>query len=85
MNNLGLCGINCQNLVTVTNKQWPQLKLLNLRYKSDYLDDNQIGSEGAKLLVKANMPMLETLFLTYCLIGTEGMSHIVKGKWKMLQ
>ena len=64
-------------------------KFMYFFYCSGY---NDIGNHGAKLLIKVDMPNLQTLwlsnFLLYilvgCHIGKEGSIHLSKGKWPNL-
>ena len=56
-----------------------------------YYSVNNIGSAGIKLLIKAELPLLQTLalgiiydMLELCGLGDEGARHLVKGHWPKL-
>ena len=52
------------DLAMTTNKSMSQLKELYLSAFSNYPGGNNIGSKGAKLLIKAELPLLEKLALS---------------------
>lgn len=43
------------------SKTWGNLKYLSLSEKLNYTDNNKIGSKGAKILIKGDLPTLEEL------------------------
>ena len=57
----------------------------------NYSDNNPIGIIGAKILAKANLPVLQNIKariwqinIESCYLGNEGIIHLAKSHWLML-
>lgn len=60
---LDQCNINAVSIEVVVKMSWPNLELLSLCQYWLILEDNNIGSKGAKLLSRANLRNLKYIGL----------------------
>lgn len=57
-NNLGSCHLTCLKISSLLEIKFDHLVLLNLCFLLPYSEDNDIGSIGAKILSKFQLPKL---------------------------
>lgn len=76
----------CDARLTIQKDEAPLPKCI-----FDYLGYNNIGNQGAKLLVKAELPLLQVLWLSKFIkklgewkFGNEGARQLAKGEWPQL-
>ena len=75
-------------MALMANFRMGQMQVLWLSMFYWHSDSNNIVSTGAKLLIKADFPLLQILDLcnylinlAECKIGNEGAKHLAKGQW----